>query len=149
MEVNKNEENDQVEQIEDNYFENEDLMEATFMPQLHIKTSQNVIDLATSSYQEEAPADLGQAARVAKKQGIIEVVEADNGQEKALSIGSPFSEISVKDEKEEQEMKEEGKEAEQILLEDQTITTMQVEQVSGAVQQPLLPRLSESVATTM
>ena len=45
--------------------------------------------------------DLGQAARVAKQEGIIEVVEADNGQEKVLSHGSPFSEISVKDDEEE------------------------------------------------
>ena len=51
---------------------------------------------------------------MAKKQGVIEVVEADNGQEKALSQGSPFSEISVKDEEQE---KEDG-EAQPILLED-------------------------------
>lgn len=57
---------------------------------------------------------MGQAARVAKKQGVIEVVEADNGQEKALSQGSPFSEISVKDE----EQEEEDGEAQPILLED-------------------------------
>ena len=40
---------------------------------------------------------------MAKQEGLIEVVEADNGHEKALSSGSPFSEISVKDEEKEQE----------------------------------------------
>ena len=42
--------------------------------------------------------DLGNVAKVAKKEGVLEVVEADDGQEKALSSGSAFSEISVKDE---------------------------------------------------
>ena len=37
-------------------------------------------------------------AKVAKKEGVLEVVEADDGHEKALSSGSAFSEISVKDE---------------------------------------------------
>ena len=41
--------------------------------------------------------DLGSAAKVAKKEGVIEVIEADDGKEKALSSGSQFSEISVKD----------------------------------------------------
>ena len=41
--------------------------------------------------------DLGNVAKVAKKEGVIEVVEADDGQEKALSSGSAFSQISVKD----------------------------------------------------
>ena len=43
---------------------------------------------------------------MAKQEGIIEVVEADNGQEKALSSGGPFSEISVKDEEKEEEEKD-------------------------------------------
>ena len=42
--------------------------------------------------------DLGNVAKVAKKEGVLEVVEADDGHEKALSSGSAFSEISVKDE---------------------------------------------------
>ena len=41
--------------------------------------------------------DLGNVAKVAKKEGVLEVIEADDGQEKALSSGSQFSEISVKD----------------------------------------------------
>ena len=59
--------------------------------------------------------DLGSVAKVAKKEGVIEVVERDDGQEKAISSGSPFSEISVKDEaNQEEEIKTEH----QILLDD-------------------------------
>ena len=51
--------------------------------------------------------DLGYAARYAKQEGVIEVVELDNGQDKVLlSHGSPFSEISVKDEEETEEKQE-------------------------------------------
>ena len=46
--------------------------------------------------------DIGLVGKVAKKEGVIEVVEADDGKEKALSSGSAFSEISVKDESEEE-----------------------------------------------
>ena len=68
-------------------------------------------------------------AKVAKKEGVFEVVEADDGKEKALSSGGVFSEISVKDESE-----EENKNDAQILLDDQSET--QTEHVHGAVKQP-------------
>jgi len=42
--------------------------------------------------------DTGSVAKVAKKEGVLEVVEADDRHEKASSGGSAFSEISVKDE---------------------------------------------------
>jgi len=41
--------------------------------------------------------DVGSVSKVAKKEGVLEVVELDDGSEKALSSGSAFSEISVKD----------------------------------------------------
>ncbi len=65
--------------------------------------------------------DLGSVAKVAKKEGVFEVIEADDGQEKVLSSGSQFSEISVKDESEE-EAKFEGDTNAQILLDDQSET---------------------------
>lgn len=61
--------------------------------------------------------DLGNVGKVAKKEGVIEVVEADDRQEKALSSGSAFSEISVKDQSEEGENKDGTNDA-QILLDD-------------------------------
>ena len=84
--------------------------------------------------QRRATADLGNAAKVAKKEGVIEVVEADDGHEKALSSGSQFSEISVKDESEE-ENKNGGSTDAQILLDDQTEirTDQQRNHVKGAV----------------
>ena len=63
--------------------------------------------------------DLGNVAKVAKKEGVFEVIEVDDGQEKALSSGSRYSEISVKDESAEEEKK--ATEA-QILLDDQSET---------------------------
>ena len=46
--------------------------------------------------------DLGSVGKVAKKEGVFEVVEADDRHEKVHSSGSQFSEISVKDESEEE-----------------------------------------------
>jgi len=54
---------------------------------------------------QRAASDLGNVAKVAKKEGVVEVIEVDDGQEKALSCGSAFSEISVKDEGAEAENK--------------------------------------------
>jgi hypothetical protein len=83
---------------------------------------------------------LGSVAKVAKKEGVLEVVEADDGQEKALSSGSAFSEISVKDEAQE-ETKQENADA-QILLDDQSETRTENNHVKGAVKQASPPRLS-------
>lgn len=58
-------------------------------------------DYSEEDFEDEVKActpDLGSVGKVAKKEGVIEVVEADNGHEKAISSGSPFSDISVKDE---------------------------------------------------
>lgn len=73
--------------------------------------------------------DLGNVAKVAKKEGVFEVVEADDRHEKAPSSGSQFSEISVKDESE--ETNKNGQVEGQILLDDQSET--QTEHVRGAV----------------
>ena len=45
--------------------------------------------------------DLGNVGKVAKQEGVLEVVE-DDPREKAPSCGSQYSEISVKDESEEE-----------------------------------------------
>ena len=62
--------------------------------------------------------DLGNVAKVAKKEGVLEVVEADDGKEKALSSGSAFSEISVKDEENKAAEDDSGGNGQQILLDD-------------------------------
>lgn len=89
--------------------------------------------------------DLGSVAKVAKKEGVIEVVEVDDGHEKVISSGSPFSEISVKDEAQEEE--EEHKAAGKILLDDQS--EVQMEQVRGAVKKVQVPTGLETCGTTI
>ena len=83
--------------------------------------------------------DLGNVAKVAKKEGVFEVVEADDRHEKAPSSGSQFSEISVKDESE--ETNKNGQVEGQILLDDQSET--QTEHVRGAVGEASQPQLRE------
>ena len=107
-------------EIEDDYIEDE-FEQLTPVPATVPDKQKNLIT-------SQQP-DLGNVAKVAKKEGVFEVVEADDGKEKALSSGGVFSEISVKDESE-----EENKNDAQILLDDQSET--QTEHVHGAVKQP-------------
>ena len=96
-------------EIEDDYIEDE-FEQLTPVPAIVPDKQKNLVAATQQP-------DLGNVAKVAKKEGVFEVVEADDGKEKALSSGGVFSEISVKDESE-----EENKNDAQILLDDQSET---------------------------
>lgn len=95
------------ESIEDDYIEDE------------FEESAKAIDAEETKYARNAlTPDLGSVGKVAKKEGVFEVVEDDH-HEKAPSCGSQYSEISVKDESE--EGTNNGTDA-QIFLDDQSDT---------------------------
>ena len=100
-------------EIEDDYIEDE-FEQLTPVPAIVPDKQKNLVAAQQQDQNQitQQP-DLGNVAKVAKKEGVFEVVEADDGKEKALSSGGVFSEISVKDESE-----EENKNDAQILLDD-------------------------------
>ena len=98
-------------EVEDDYIEDE-FEQLTPVPAIVPDKKKNLV-----ATEQNQPPDLGNVAKVAKKEGVFEVVETDDGKEKALSSGGVFSEISVKDESE-----EENKNDAQILLDDQSET---------------------------